>query len=84
MTINLATGSAAGDGTDTIEQVEDVHGSPERDIITGFERPNYLSGDGGNDDVLGAGDDDGWRGTTTKSTVALEPTWSTVARAPTS
>lgn len=55
MTVNLATGSATGDGTDTISNVSDVYGSTSfADLITGNTLNNFLVGWGGDDVIVGA------------------------------
>jgi Ca2+-binding RTX toxin-like protein len=57
--VNLATGTATGaNGTDTITQVEDVHGSPNPDTIIGSDAANELSGNLSDDVVRGGGGPD--------------------------
>jgi hypothetical protein len=57
--VNLTTGkSSGGDGKDAISGIENVAGSAFDDTIIGDAGPNYLSGVGGADLVLGlAGND---------------------------
>jgi Ca2+-binding RTX toxin-like protein len=56
--VNLATGSASGEGNDTLTGIEGVAGSAFADTITGDAGPNSLSGRGGNDAIQGAAGDD--------------------------
>ncbi|MBK6741692.1 MAG: type I secretion C-terminal target domain-containing protein [Hydrogenophilales bacterium] len=53
VTVNLSTNSATGDGTDTLNSVENVIGSGAVDTITGDGVANVLSGGGGNDTITG-------------------------------
>lgn len=53
MTVNLSTGNATGEGTDSISAVEDVSGSPFGDTLTGSGAENFLSGGGGKDKLYG-------------------------------
>src|SRR6266545_3034774 len=57
--VNLATGIATGEGSDTIQlaSVEEVDGSAFDDTITGDAGGNFLFGNGG-DDTISAGDGD--------------------------
>jgi hypothetical protein len=55
VTINLALGTATGDGNDTLLNVENVTGSSFEDTITGNTVANVLIGGGGND-TIGGGD----------------------------
>jgi Ca2+-binding RTX toxin-like protein len=68
MTVDLNAGTATGQGTDTLTNIEQVEGSRFGDTITGSGGPNVLLGNRGNDTVDGGdGDDhlDGGRGTDT-------------------
>jgi Ca2+-binding RTX toxin-like protein len=56
--VNLAAGSASGDGEDTLAGIEDVVGTPFADVISGGAGPNVLYGGGGIDDLVGAGPGD--------------------------
>jgi Ca2+-binding RTX toxin-like protein len=51
--VNLATGRASGDGSDTVAGLEAVSGSQFGDELTGNRRPNALFGNAGNDDMAG-------------------------------
>jgi Ca2+-binding RTX toxin-like protein len=53
--VNLATGTASGDGTDTLISIEDVIGSDGADIIVGSTADNELTGGLGNDNLSGGG-----------------------------
>ncbi|HSH90655.1 MAG TPA: calcium-binding protein [Ramlibacter sp.] len=58
VTVNLATGTATGQGTDTLTAIEDVVGSNHADSITGDDGPNSLVGQDANDTLAsGAGND---------------------------
>jgi Ca2+-binding RTX toxin-like protein len=68
VTANLATGSASGQGTDTMTGIENLTGSGHNDTLTGDSGANALNGGNGNDTIVGgAGDDtiDGGSGTDT-------------------
>jgi Ca2+-binding RTX toxin-like protein len=57
--VNLNTSSAVGDGSDTLNGIEVVSGTPYDDIITGDGDANFLWGAAGNDQIFGlSGDDD--------------------------
>ena len=56
--VDLATGSADGDGDDSLTGIEDVVGSPFADTIVGDAEPNQLFGGGGIDELLGGGGGD--------------------------
>lgn len=58
VTVNLATGTATGEGTDTLTSIEAVEGSALADSITGDDNNNTISGADGDDTLLGAGGDD--------------------------
>lgn len=54
VTVDLAAGTATGNGTDTLSGIESVWGSPFDDVITGNGQPNQIWGLDGND-VLSSG-----------------------------
>ena len=57
--VDLAAGTATGEGNDTLLRVEDVIGSAGNDVISGDDGPNELNGSVGDDLVDGrAGDDE--------------------------
>jgi Ca2+-binding RTX toxin-like protein len=56
--VDLAIGTATGEGSDTIIGAEDVTGSSFDDQIVGDGARNFLSGEAGNDTLDGAGGDD--------------------------
>ncbi|MFN2593269.1 MAG: calcium-binding protein [Actinomycetota bacterium] len=59
MTIDLSTGVATGQGSDTLTNVEDGQGGPKNDTITGSSSPNRLFAGPGKDTIsAGAGDDE--------------------------
>jgi Ca2+-binding RTX toxin-like protein len=58
VTASLTTGTATGEGTDTITGIENLNGSPFTDNLTGDALPNVLHGLGGNDTVSGSDGDD--------------------------
>jgi Ca2+-binding RTX toxin-like protein len=60
--VNLATGVATGEGTDTLLSVADVTGSRYRDILYGSAIRNYIWGLGGNDTIYGRGGRDDLEG----------------------
>jgi Ca2+-binding RTX toxin-like protein len=54
----LHPGTATGDGTDTIQNVEHVNGSPANDTLSGDNGNNAIYGNGGDDTIAGdAGSD---------------------------
>ncbi len=62
VTVDLAAGTATGEGTDTLSGIENATGSIFADVLIGDDGPNRLAGGsgndilqpgGGNDDVLG-------------------------------
>lgn len=57
VTVDLAAGTATGEGTDTLVMVEDAVGSVHDDTLLGTSGPNELNGNAGND-VLEARDGD--------------------------
>ena len=56
--VNLAAGTATGDGNDILVAIEDVLGSAYDDSLTGDGDYNVLNGGGGDDVIHGAGGDD--------------------------
>ncbi|MDQ3592736.1 MAG: hypothetical protein M3386_07545 [Actinomycetota bacterium] len=53
VSVDLATGSASGQGSDTVATTENVTGTGFRDILRGDALANRLVGAGGNDDLYG-------------------------------
>jgi Ca2+-binding RTX toxin-like protein len=53
VTVSLATGTATGEGTDTLSSIEKVTGSVYNDKITGSSGNDALEGGGGNDTLTG-------------------------------
>ena len=51
--VDLAEGTATGQGVDQLHSVENVIGSPQQDILRGAGRRNVMRGGGGNDSLLG-------------------------------
>ena len=70
---NLATGSATGNGTDTLVAIENLTGSPQADTLTGSAAPNVIEGGNGNDTMSGGGGVDtvSFKGSTAAVTVDL-------------
>lgn len=62
VSVNLAAGSATGQGNDAISGVENLAGSIHGDLLVGDEGPNAINGNLGNDVISGAGGDDHLRG----------------------
>jgi Ca2+-binding RTX toxin-like protein len=60
--VNLATGEAIGDGTDSLAQIENVRGSSFDDRLFGNSKANNLQGLGGRDALTGAAGGDVLRG----------------------
>ena len=56
--VNLVTGSAKGDGADTLTHIENVTGGLGADQITGDGLSNALAGGGGDDVIYGGGGND--------------------------
>jgi Ca2+-binding RTX toxin-like protein len=56
--VDLGAGTAEGDGSDILEGIEDVIGSPFADTIAGDSSPNRLYGGGGIDELTGVGPGD--------------------------
>jgi Ca2+-binding RTX toxin-like protein len=53
--VNLGTGVATADGSDTLVDVDGVEGSDFDDVLTGSSGPNSLVGFAGNDTIEGGG-----------------------------
>jgi Ca2+-binding RTX toxin-like protein len=62
VTVNLTSGAATGEGTDTLLNIENVTGSGLDDAITGNSLANVLLGAGGNDILVGASGNDALTG----------------------
>lgn len=58
VTANLSTGTASGEGTDTLGGIEDLVGTEHADSLTGDANPNFLLGVEGNDSLFGMEADD--------------------------
>jgi Ca2+-binding RTX toxin-like protein len=61
VTVNLASGQASGDGTDSISSISEVYGSPQGDTLIGRDDNTtleFLAGRGGSDHLLGDGGPD--------------------------
>jgi Ca2+-binding RTX toxin-like protein len=67
--VDLRSGTATGDGTDTIVSVANVMGSDYADVIDGNKHANTLYGGGGNDDVAGHQRDDSLQGSVGNDTL---------------
>lgn len=60
--VNLSTGIAVGDGTDTLVGIEDVVGGGNNDTLIGSVAGNVLYGGAGNDSLNGGGGNDSVNG----------------------
>ncbi|MDM7930857.1 Hint domain-containing protein [Tabrizicola sp.] len=58
LNINLAGGTATGEGTDTLVSIENAIGGSGNDTLTGDSGANYLAGAGGNDRLFGGDGND--------------------------
>lgn len=58
VTVDLAAGTARGQGNDDLTGIERVRGSDRDDTLIGDENDNVLKGLGGNDLLIGRGGDD--------------------------
>ncbi len=58
VTANLTTGTATGEGTDTLTGIENLNGSPLNDTLIGDVGPNVLHGLAGDDTMSGSDGDD--------------------------
>jgi Ca2+-binding RTX toxin-like protein len=70
--VNLAAGSATGEGADAVSHFETVRGSAFADQLTGGPGPDNLLGLGGNDTIAGAGANDTLDGGAGSDTVAYD------------
>jgi Ca2+-binding RTX toxin-like protein len=70
--VNLASGSATGEGSDSLSHFETVRGSAFGDQLIGGPGPDVLLGLGGNDTIAGAGGDDKVDGGAGSDTVSYE------------
>ena len=68
--INLATGVASGQGSDSLSGFENVLGGPGDDTLTGDTGPNFLSGGSGDDTIVGGAGDDTIAGGSGDDTIA--------------
>lgn len=56
--VNLAEGTATGDGTDALRGIENIIGTEHDDVLIGDDGPNLIQASGGDDSIsAGAGDD---------------------------
>jgi Ca2+-binding RTX toxin-like protein len=53
VTVNLATGTATGQGNDVFSNFEDIYGSSNNDTLIGDSNANSINGNGGNDTING-------------------------------
>jgi len=58
VTVDLAAGTAAGAGSDTLISIESIHGSNFADNLAGADDANHLFGNDGDDLLMGRGGDD--------------------------
>ena len=58
VSVNLAAGTATGDGSDTLSGIENIIGSPNDDDLTGDPEKNRINGGGGIDTIAGAAGND--------------------------
>ena len=72
VTANLQTGTAGGDGSDTLANFENAAGSDFRDELTGNNGDNTLVGGSGDDTLRGRGGDDTLGGGLGSDTVAYD------------
>jgi hypothetical protein len=59
---NLTTGTATGEGSDTLQSLDSLVGTIHNDTLTGNSGANLLMGLGGDDQLLGLDNDDTFRG----------------------
>jgi Ca2+-binding RTX toxin-like protein len=55
---NLTTGTATGDGNDTLVEIENLGGSQHNDVLRGNAGRNWINGGGGADAIFGLGNHD--------------------------
>ncbi len=60
--VDLAAGTASGEGSDTLSAIENARGSDQGDTLVGDVGGNVLTGRGGDDGVTGGGGEDALRG----------------------
>ena len=60
--VDLALGTATGDGPDKLAAIESIIGGPAKDTLQGEGGPNVIDGNGGNDTIDGALGNDTLRG----------------------
>lgn len=58
VTVDLLAGTATGEGSDTLQAIEDVEGSPQNDSLTGDAGENFFYPEGGDDSVDGGDGND--------------------------
>jgi len=58
VTANLTTGTATGEGTDTLANIENIEGSQHDDVLTGTAGTNWFWSHAGNDSIDGSGGED--------------------------
>ena len=58
VTADIQTGTATGEGNDTLRGIDTLIGSKKDDTLRGDDRTNFLLGLGGNDQLEGRGGDD--------------------------
>jgi Ca2+-binding RTX toxin-like protein len=58
VTVNLAAGTATGEGNDTLSGIENVAGTNSADTLIGDDNANVLDSSGGNDILRGGGGND--------------------------
>jgi Ca2+-binding RTX toxin-like protein len=68
--LNLATGTAQGDGNDVLREIENVIGGSGNDSLTGDSLANRIEGGGGNDAVLGSAGNDSLSGSAGNDTLS--------------
>jgi Ca2+-binding RTX toxin-like protein len=62
VTIDLRSGTGTGQGSDTLQGIENATGGASDDGILGTDQANVLNGGGGNDTIFGLHGDDDLRG----------------------
>jgi Ca2+-binding RTX toxin-like protein len=70
VTVNLDTGQATGDGTDSLIDFDNAEGGAHSDALIGDGEPNGLTGRGGHDSLSGGADDDDLHGGDGNDTLA--------------